>query len=167
MVADAGGTEQNERPRPQEKGFVAALVAASRALVGVAARSLTEVEAEVTLQQYRALVVLAQYGELRVRELSEKLTIHPSTTSRLCDRLVGKGLIERDPSPESRREVVVTLSSKGMDLVAAVIERRRTEIARIARHMPAEDRAGLVAALEAFSSAAGELPDQAWQLGWS
>jgi hypothetical protein len=36
-----------------------AVLTASRALVGVAARSLAIVDAEVTLPQYRALVVLA------------------------------------------------------------------------------------------------------------
>ena len=144
----------------------AALLTASRALVGVAARSMAEVEATVTLQQYRALVVLAQHGELRVGELAEALALHASTVSRLCDRLADKGLIHRRPSHESRREVVLSLSADGTALLHDVTERRRSEIAGITRRMPVATRSGFIEALEAFAEAAGELPDEAWKLGW-
>jgi DNA-binding Lrp family transcriptional regulator len=70
-----------------------AVLTASRALVGVAARSLAVVDPEVTLPQYRALVVLASRGPRLVGELAEALVIHPSTATRLCDRLVAKKLV--------------------------------------------------------------------------
>ena len=73
-----------------------AVLTASRALVAVAARSLaTAAATEVTLPQYRALVVLAAQGPLRVGDLAEALGIHPSTTTRLCDRLVERKLVRR------------------------------------------------------------------------
>ena len=63
-----------------------AVLRASRALVGVAARSLAEVEDDVTLPQFRALVVLAA-GERQLGELAEALDVHPSSATRLCTRL--------------------------------------------------------------------------------
>ena len=148
-------------------GMVNGVLTASRVLVGISARSLAAVESDVTLPQYRALVVLAEHGEQRVSSLAEALDIHPSTATRLCDRLVGKQLLYRAESPTSRREVAVGLSPPGRALIASVTRRRRAEIARIVRRMPVDSRPHLIAALEAFTDAAGEVPDDAWKLGWS
>ena len=147
--------------------FTAAVMTASRALVGIAARSLADVESEVTLQQYRALVVLAGRGDERVGDLADALAIHQSTTSRLCDRLVAKGLISRAASTESRREVVLSLTAEGRSLLDAVTERRRREIQRIGRKLSPAARDDLVAAFTLLADAAGELPDDAWRLGWT
>jgi DNA-binding MarR family transcriptional regulator len=147
--------------------MVDAVLTASRALVGISARSLAAIESDVTLPQYRALVVLAERGEQTVSSLAEALDIHPSTATRLCDRLTGKDLLYRAESPTSRREVAVGVSPAGRALVGSVTRRRRAEIARIVRRMPAGTRPHLVAALEAFADAAGEVPDEAWKLGWS
>ncbi len=149
------------------RGMVDAMLTASRALVGISARSLAAVESDVTLPQYRALVVLAEHGEQRVSALAEALEIHPSTATRLCDRLASKRLVYRAESPTSRREVAVGLSPTGRALVGSVTRRRRAEIARIVQRMPVDSRPQLIAALEAFAGAAGEVPDDAWKLGWS
>lgn len=144
-----------------------ALLTASRALVAVAARSLAGLEGDVTLPQYRALVVLATHGPQTVGQLAESLDLHPSTTTRLCDRLVAKGLIGREVSSASRRETTISLAAPGRHVVQAVSRRRRREIERIVARVPAELRTSMVRALTAFADAAGEIPEQAWSLGWS
>ena len=96
-----------------------AVLLASRALVGVAARSLGAVEDEVTLPQFRALVVLAS-SERNLGDLAEALDVHPSSATRLCTRLEAKGLLTRRPSAQSRRELVVSLTPAGRGLVDAV-----------------------------------------------
>ena len=82
---------------------VDAVLRASRVLVAVAVRSLAEVDDDVTLPQYRALVVLASRGPQRPTELADALAVHPSTITRLCDRLVGEatgaaGRVARQPA---------------------------------------------------------------------
>jgi DNA-binding MarR family transcriptional regulator len=144
-----------------------ALLVASRSLVGVAARSLADVEGTITLPQYRALVLLASRGEQNVGSLADALAIHSSTATRLCDRLADKGLIERATSADSRREVTVGLSTEGEELVRAVTARRRNEIRRIAARLNPATRAALIGALASFADAAGEVPDDAWKLGWT
>jgi DNA-binding MarR family transcriptional regulator len=144
-----------------------AVLIASRALVGVAARSLAVVDAEVTLPQYRALVVLASRGAQLVGELAESLGIHPSTATRLCDRLVSKRLVKRAIGRGNRRETTITLSAKGQDLVDQVTRVRRREIGGIVKRIPPDLWAPTVTALSAFADAAGEVPQQAWALGWS
>jgi DNA-binding MarR family transcriptional regulator len=143
------------------------VLVASRALVGVAARSLAALEPEITLRQYRALVLLAARGEQNVSSLANALSIHASTATRLCDRLLAKGLIERSTSSESRREVSLTLTRAGHAMVRSVTARRRKEIGRIVAQLQPEVQRALVDAFAAFADAAGELPDHAWKLGWT
>jgi DNA-binding MarR family transcriptional regulator len=134
-------------------------------LVSVAARSLAAVDHEVTLPQYRALVVLASRGPQRPTELAEALDVHPSTITRLCDRLVAKRLVHRGAAPANRREVSIRLTPNGGRLVDAVTVRRRAEIATIAADIPARERATMVHALHALGQAAGEPADAAWFTG--
>src|SRR5262245_10375724 len=108
-----------------EDDVTEALLFASRALVAVAARSLAAVDDDVTLPQYRAMVVLASRGQQTVGQLADALSIHASTTTRLCDRLVAKRLVSREQSPGNRRETVIAASRAGKRLVDRVTERRR------------------------------------------
>jgi DNA-binding MarR family transcriptional regulator len=142
-----------------------AVLRASRVLVAVAARSLAAVEHDVTLPQYRALVVLASRGPLRPTELAELLAVHPSTVTRLCDRLVAKRLVRRGASSANRREVSIRLTPKGTRLVDAVTERRRDEIAAVAARIPSRERAATVRALHALGDAADEPADSEWFTG--
>ncbi|HWG72437.1 MAG TPA: MarR family transcriptional regulator [Acidimicrobiales bacterium] len=142
------------------------VLTASRVLVAVAARSLAEHESEVSLQQYRALVVLASRGSLRPVDLAEALGVDPSTATRLCDRLVDKRLISRRRQAGDRREVRLDLSGRGRNLVGEVTERRRLEIGRILAGVPGPEREALVGAFRAFGRAAGEVPDDEWPRSW-
>jgi DNA-binding MarR family transcriptional regulator len=146
--------------------LVDALIAASRALVAVAARSVAGLGTEVTLPQYRALVVLASRGPQRGVDLAAELGVNPSTATRLIDRLVRADLDDRRPLEGDRRAVLVTLRPAGRRLVATVNRRRRAEVARIVARMPASRRPAAVAAVRAFAEAAGEVPENQWWLGF-
>ncbi|MER7011417.1 MarR family transcriptional regulator [Saccharopolyspora sp. NPDC000359] len=135
-----------------------AVLTASRLLVAVSARSIAAVEGSLTLPQFRLLVVLASAGPLKLAALAEALGVNPSTVTRMIDRLIGTELVDRRPNPTSRRENVVALTPNGADVVAEVTARRRSEIARIVKRMPAAARRGLVGALAAFTEAGGEPP---------
>jgi DNA-binding MarR family transcriptional regulator len=143
-----------------------AVLTASRVLVAVAARSLVEHEDEVSLQQYRALVVLGSRGAQRPVDLAEALGVDPSTATRMCDRLVDKRLISRRRQVGDRREVRLELSARGRALVEAVTERRRREIERILSIVPSDERTDLVRAFRAFANAAGEVPEDQWPRSW-
>jgi DNA-binding MarR family transcriptional regulator len=142
------------------------LLTASRALVAVAARSLVAVDDSVTLPQYRVLVVLASRGPQLMGQLADALDVHQSTATRICDRLVGKGLVERSSGHTNRREVQIDLTPEGRRVVHDVSAARRADIERIVARIPAELRASTVAALTAFNAAAGEVPQPLWSMGW-
>lgn len=145
---------------------VDSVLSASRALVAVAARSLAAAEKEVTLPQYRALVVLASRGPQRALDLAEALSVEKSTVTRMCDRLDRKDLISRMRPPDDRRTVITTITPAGRQLVDAVTRRRRRDIRAILRKMTPEVRAALAPTFRAFAEAAGEAPEQSWSLGW-
>lgn len=143
-----------------------AVLSASRVLVAVAARSLAAVADEVTLTQYRALVVLASRGPRTVAALAEAVAVTSPTASRLCDRLERKGLVERRTDARDRRAVSLGLTAAGRDLVDAVTRRRREEIAGLLDAIPPAGQRALVEALTQLSAAAGEVPEQDWSTGW-
>ena len=142
------------------------LLTASRALVAVAARSLAGVDESVTLPQYRVLVVLASRGPQLMGQLAESLDVHQSTATRVCDRLVGKGLVGRSSGHPSRREVQIDLTAKGRSIVHDVSQARRVDIEQIVSRIAPELRSATVEALTAFNDAAGEVPQPLWTLGW-
>ncbi len=143
-----------------------AVLTASRVLVGIAAASIAPIEDQVTLSQYRALVVLHGRGPQSLAQLAAELQVVPSTATRMCDRLERKELIARHPVPENRREVEVRIADAGRRIVAEVARQRRRTLRTIVDRVGPDDRAALVQALTAFAAAAGEVPEQQWYLGW-
>ena len=138
---------------------IEATLVASRALLGVVARSVATALEQVSLPQFRVLVVLSSCaGPLRAGALAERTGVHPSTFSRTADRLEAGGWVRRTPNPESRREVLVELTDQARRLVDQVTRDRRAEIARILEQAPAEQREAIRAGFEAFAAAAGEPP---------
>lgn len=154
-------------PAPGRDELVDALLAAGRAMVAIAARSLANLDYEVTLPQYRALVVLASRGPQRVVDISAELGVNPSTATRMCDRLVLKKLVRRYRSTSDRREVRLTLTASGTGLVQQVMDRRRVELARLVESMPQSWVRPLTAGLKSLSESVGELPESEWWLGWT
>jgi DNA-binding MarR family transcriptional regulator len=146
-----------------------ALLTASRLLVAVSARSLAQVEDRVTLPQFRTLVVLATRGPLNLIGLAEVLGVNPSTATRMTDRLAAAGLLRRETNPDSRREIVLTLTSEGQQIVDHVTALRRSAISDIVARVPEAQRAGLVRALRSFAEAGGEPPagPDLHPLGWA
>ncbi|WP_433617596.1 MarR family winged helix-turn-helix transcriptional regulator [Dactylosporangium sp. CA-139114] len=146
--------------------LVEALLAVSRSMVALAARSLAALGTDVTLPQYRTLVLLAGGGPQRSAVLARELGVAPSTLTRMCDRLVRKSLIHRFHRHNDRRSIWLGLTPAGRDLVGHVMRARRHELEAIVRS------AGLTAApreltlLHAFVRAAGELPDDEWWGRW-
>jgi DNA-binding MarR family transcriptional regulator len=151
----------------REQAAVEALMVASRAFVGLAARSLADLDADVTLPQFRMLVVLASRGPQRSVDISNELGVAASTGQRMCDRLVRKGLVQRSRSASDRRAVKLWLSVAGRDLVEQILDRRRAELSRIVASTPTLWEPQVTEALAAFAAATGEVPEQEWWLGFA
>jgi DNA-binding MarR family transcriptional regulator len=158
--------KQTLLPPRQSEPVIDAVISASRALVAVAAESLADVVEEVTLTQYRTLVVLASRGPQRLSDLAEAVGVTSATATRMCDRLIRKKLIHRRTQREDRRNVRITLSAKGQQLVDGVTQNRRNRIQQIVETISPQDQETLIAILTSFALAAGEVPDRDWAAGW-
>ncbi|HVT77801.1 MAG TPA: MarR family transcriptional regulator [Acidimicrobiales bacterium] len=149
-----------KHPSPAE-----ALLAASRALVGVAARSVADI-GDVTLPQFRALVLVSSRPRTTVSDLAAAIGIHPTSATRLCDRLVQKGLLRRTEAVDDRRQTDLHLTDRGQRIVDEVTARRRRDLdAIVARMGPAAAQAATEALL-AFAEAADDALGHADVFGW-
>jgi DNA-binding MarR family transcriptional regulator len=137
----------------------ASVLTASRALLAVVARSVAPILDQVTVPQFRVLVLLSNAdGPVRHGDLAAALDVHSTTFTRTIDRMVSGGWVERRPNPDSRRETLISATAAGVDLVREVTEARHREIRAILAALPARERAAVGAALAAFAEAAGEQP---------
>ncbi len=135
---------------------VDAVMAASRALVAVASRSLAPAEDVVSLSQWRALVVVADGPGISLNQLAEGLGVHASTATRVCDRLIAAGLLIREPHAQDRRYLALSLTRKGQRLFDKVMVARAREISGILDQLAPVSRRRVATAFRDFAEAAGE-----------
>ncbi|WP_432537673.1 MarR family winged helix-turn-helix transcriptional regulator [Kineococcus arenarius] len=129
-------------------------VGASRALVGIAVRSLAEALEVMTLPQYRVLLLVSTRGAMRSGDLAAELGVHASTLTRTVDRLVGGGWVQRAGNPANRREVLVEPTDAGRRLVEQVTARRRREITTVLERLEPAARTSVAEGMVLFASAA-------------
>lgn len=127
--------------------IVDAVLAANRVFVAVAAGALANLEPEVTLPQFRALVLIDIHEAMTVAQLAEALGVVPSTATRMCDRLVAKELVDRVVDSTNRRQMTLTLRPEGRALIEQSTRRRTREINRLLQSIPAQAQADLADAL--------------------
>lgn len=133
---------------------VDAVLAANRVFVAVAANALAEVEPEVTMPQFRALVLIDMHEAMTVAHLAEALGVVPSTATRMCDRLISKQLLERATDSTNRRQVTLTLRREGRALIEASTAQRTREINALLTSIPADLQSQLAASLSLLVEAA-------------
>jgi DNA-binding MarR family transcriptional regulator len=133
------------------------LLTATRLMVAITAQSFAQVDETITIQRFRTLMILSKRGSANLTTLAAQTGLQPPHASRLLDRLVSAGLIDRQPHPTSRRELLASLTARGHEVVRQITERRRAEVAGILAKMPPPERQELVRVLAAFTTAGGEL----------
>lgn len=82
-------------------------------------------------ERYTALLIVRTEGPgtLTVGELARRMGIKPNTAAELTKRMELAGLIARERRPENLREVHLSLTSDGADLVDRLVE---ADLARLA-----------------------------------
>jgi MarR family transcriptional regulator, transcriptional regulator for hemolysin len=74
-------------------------------------------ELSLTLQQCKALAVLANCEGINQRRLSETSAIVPTSLVRILDRLEAGGWVERRPDPQDRRAHLLTTTESAKPVV--------------------------------------------------
>ena len=110
---------------------------------------------ELTLPQWRALVVVGRVDAVRVGDIAAAVGMSLPSTSRLIQRLERRGLVTTVRDESDRRATLVRLTDGGRDLRHRVVTRRRAlmedALAAHAPRLPRDLTAGLTAIAEAFN----------------
>jgi MarR family 2-MHQ and catechol resistance regulon transcriptional repressor len=95
---------------------------------------------DITPQQYNVLRILKGHypDAMSVGEVKTVLLDRSPDMTRLCDRLVQKGLIKRELNGQNRREVLLQISPAGIELLA-LIEPAMKEAAKEWDHLTPEE----------------------------
>jgi DNA-binding MarR family transcriptional regulator len=108
--------------------------------------------------QLRALTMLRELQPASLVQLAEGIGVTPSTTSRLVDRLVAAGYVERRTSPESRRQIELRLSPDGESTLDRYDRLRVTGMNAALEQIPGDRRGAVLEALAEFAAALHGVP---------
>jgi len=112
--------------------------------------------AGLSATQFMTLNVLPDAGEgISMGELARHMNLNPATVAKTVDSLEARKLLERVRSDADKRMVMVRLTSAGTELQNAASEQFRENIRELLKALLPNERAGLIAGLEAFVRAAG------------
>jgi len=106
--------------------------------------------------QLAALAVLDRHGPMTPGELAEHEKVQPPSMTRVIAVLEERRLVMRAPHPTDRRQVVLTVTEQGRELVSQARRRRDAWLAKRLKELSPEERAILRAAapvLEKLSQA--------------
>ncbi len=98
---------------------------------------------ELTFAQARALIMLAAHESMSLSELAKLLKVGKATASVLVQGLVERGLVSRTENPSDRREVVICLSEKGMEIGAGRRSSREKQLQKWLGQLSEEDLGAL------------------------
>jgi DNA-binding MarR family transcriptional regulator len=125
------------------------LETAARGLLALSTRASVDLPGGLSLTQLRALAAAEQEGSCTLGTLADALMISTSSASRLVDRLVAAGVLDRRTSETNRREITLEVTAAGRRLLRRHENARRAVFADMLRELtPAETRA-LLRGLEA------------------
>jgi DNA-binding MarR family transcriptional regulator len=102
-----------------------------------------DVWGELSMREYDVLYTLSKCPEpIRLSELNRHVLLSQPALSRLTDRLAERGLVAREPDPDDRRGVRLSLTGPGRDLQREIGARHARGVTRAMRSAltPAELR---------------------------
>ncbi|GAA3344596.1 hypothetical protein GCM10020358_48480 [Amorphoplanes nipponensis] len=104
--------------------------------------------------QLNALLVVEREEGINLRGLAAQLRMILSSASRLCDRLVASGMVERAPGRADRREIALFLTPSSRHLLEHLRATRRELLNEVLGRMTPAGRAALLRGLTEFAAVA-------------
>lgn len=101
----------------------------------------------LSIQQFRALGVVSHRGGISMTGLAEQLGLAVPSTSRLVEGLVQRGYLDRTPIPSNRRQLNLTMSPAGDEILAHTVEETHRLLAERLAVLSEDERATVIAAM--------------------
>jgi MarR family 2-MHQ and catechol resistance regulon transcriptional repressor len=106
---------------------------------------------------FGVLEVLLHKGPLPVNTIGPIVDLTPGSISIAVDRLVAKGLVSRVESADDRRVRIVTLTSRGRDLIVTANRKHAGQMKRVFSELSPEELRGFELALKKVGKRAAAL----------
>jgi DNA-binding MarR family transcriptional regulator len=94
---------------------------------------------ELTSTQCQAILKISNINPCTLSQAAKALRITKSSASALVERLVAKGVLEREQDPNNRRCVLINVAPPAQKFIKAVDDRLITEIKKIAKKIGADN----------------------------
>ena len=111
---------------------------------------------DMTIPQIKTLVLLHNTEQMRMTGIANYLGSTLSASTNIIDRLVDKGLVERDSDPDDRRVVICKLTGAGQKTVNAFWSTGSPRVELVARRLDYDQLKLVVDGLQLISSAVKE-----------
>ncbi len=134
------------------------LLSTLRLAMGISVHAADRVDSHVSAVQLRALTVLSGMPGSNLGRLAEAMDVALSTASRLVERLVSSGLVDRRTSAVNRREVTLRLTDQGTRTLSQYDAIRLEGIRRVLEQLPADERDAVLTGLRLLTRATDPVP---------
>ena len=92
--------------------------------------------ADLTLAQWRVLLVVARADGVRIGEIGNRIEVGSPSASRLVRRLERRGLLSTERDESDRRGTIVRATPAGLQLWTSLVDYRRRMIADLIDAVP-------------------------------
>ena len=114
----------------------------------------------ISVSEAHAITELSRETGLTQQELSTRLRLEKSTTSRLVGLLEARGWLERQVNPHDARSICLVLTKAGLQSAQQVIQARREKFNQLLERIPKQERRAVLSALETLTEALHETEHQ-------
>ncbi|MEH1015893.1 MarR family transcriptional regulator [Micromonospora sp. CPCC 206060] len=139
--------------------MAAALDSVAGALLAVWDAAREHATSRLSGSQLRAVMTVEQHDGINLRRLAQSLGMLLSSASRLCDRLVAAGMLEREPGRTDRREISLHLTEAARELLQEQRAERRRRLTEVLQAMSPDGRQALLRGLSEFEEVTREVAE--------
>ncbi|MGK2867708.1 MAG: MarR family transcriptional regulator [Mycobacterium sp.] len=105
-------------------------------------------DSPVSLTQLSALATVSKEGPMTPSALAARERVRPPSMTRVIASLVDLGFVDRTAHPDDRRQVLVSVSATGTELIDAERRASREWLQQRLAELTADERATLLAAAD-------------------
>ena len=109
---------------------------------------------DISVTQCHTLEMLVEHGPMRLNDLTERLFLDKSTTSRVVRTLVKKGYIEQQADPSDGRATALSVTLAGRHLYARITDDLVAQQEDLLADLDPDVRAGVVDVIRRLARAA-------------
>ena len=102
----------------------------------------------LSIGQLKSLFFISNRGATSLSKLAAALSVTPTNTTGIVDRLLKRGLITRTESPDDRRVLLLRTTPLGDELIAELRQKRKERMAELFNRLSEEEAKYMAEALK-------------------